>query len=1023
MPQYSPLPRIELDPRNEAELVQAAAQRVYEASNATINDFSSGSPIIALLEGQAFAQSEFLNFANQFPEAVLVEWIGPFLGAQRRTGAGSVVDIEFTIDPRDDQFDVFAGYQITTDPNLTAGESIQFVTTERLVIPPGSSQGTVRAISVFRSADANVPANTITKSVTSLSGVTSVTNPQPAAGGQDPELLSEVKERFFSLIRRRNPVSAEDWLDFFSDALGPGTSCTVLPRRSEKGVYRYEENYVQTNPSVAFFVLNPDGTPITTAQQDALQTLIKWSLPVEFLGYVYPMEVDDVDFVMGLKYDPSKPYARNLPVLSETVRNNLFSVMTPNAVFPVDYDPSVSDVESALTATFPLTLGTTNQYIDPDVDYIHAYVTPVGMSRSEFKLSAPLPFENGSAIKAGDLLLEQGNTFASYYEALKDFTPVTNDKRYYVNTGDLDLEVIKALESGTYDTGDVISVNTAGELRVVLTPFTYRGVQTVTELENDGFLSEAKTFSLWSTGSFTALNDSGSYDPQIIEFDPSDTSYVTAIPTLPTATPESRRPGYPVYVVNRAFEVGDNTTSLGTVQNEGFVGSNTVTIHVLENGLSFTAGEYIKTPDPTEIQTGEITAENCFLDTNLGAIEVFAEVLTDFTFLLSNYGTYEDAIAALEEEGAIKVVNVVPFIDCNGQSSFAQKPFRYQARFAMGEYVRYRPEGGFSSDELEACVAQQEGCSVVTDACKKLLKAQLPLPTYYFVLKDFTPNTTDLDSLIEQEVIEEVPASRFTATYSVPIESTQYVYPATITTTMVNLGIITDTSDLTAGETVLVTNEAGASRGLYEWAESTWAKIADGLPTWREMFRFAPGDVASFRSGSEIRNYEATEHVTPILDLEVYYDNGVFKRTQNGETVKYIDSAYRMENIIYQNVNGALSFYRVTRSFTPPATRTVWNDLSVNTTPRIEELFGNTIKFVSEVECNETITSRLKDGASTSKLGTCQINLVSKSVGSITRTYVWESTSYSNQSPALSSFPGSTFVLPPVDYGNGTLAL
>ena len=89
MPQYAPLPNIDLDPRNETELVAAAAQRVFEASGSTINDFSAGSPITALLEGQAFAQAEFLQFANQFPESVLVEWIGPFLGAQRRAGAGA----------------------------------------------------------------------------------------------------------------------------------------------------------------------------------------------------------------------------------------------------------------------------------------------------------------------------------------------------------------------------------------------------------------------------------------------------------------------------------------------------------------------------------------------------------------------------------------------------------------------------------------------------------------------------------------------------------------------------------------------------------------------------------------------------------------------------------------------------------------------------------------------------------------------------------------------------------------------
>jgi ATP-dependent Lon protease len=60
VPRYSPLPSVSIDPRNEAQLVQEASQRVYEASNQTLNDFSAGNPLAALLEGQAFAQGEFL---------------------------------------------------------------------------------------------------------------------------------------------------------------------------------------------------------------------------------------------------------------------------------------------------------------------------------------------------------------------------------------------------------------------------------------------------------------------------------------------------------------------------------------------------------------------------------------------------------------------------------------------------------------------------------------------------------------------------------------------------------------------------------------------------------------------------------------------------------------------------------------------------------------------------------------------------------------------------------------------------
>ncbi len=68
------------------------------------------------------------------------------------------------------------------------------------------------------------------------------------------------------------------------------------------------------------------------------------------------MEVDAVDFVLDLDYDSNKPYAQNLTVFTEIVRNNLFGVMTPNAVFPVEYPQSVTDVAGALTTTFPPTL-------------------------------------------------------------------------------------------------------------------------------------------------------------------------------------------------------------------------------------------------------------------------------------------------------------------------------------------------------------------------------------------------------------------------------------------------------------------------------------------------------------------------------------------------------------------------------------------------------------------------------------------------------------------------------------------
>ena len=355
--------------------------------------------------------------------------------AQRRTGSGAIVELEFSIDPRDQDFVISPGYQIATDPDKTGGESLRFVSTDKLVIPPGEIVGRLKAISVTRGTENNVPANTITRNLTSLQGVRNVTNTEPATGGSDAETLEEVKERFFSLIRRRNPVSAEDWTDWFTDALGPGTTVVVGPRRSEGEFFTYENNYLKTNPSVSFFVLNPDGTPITTLQKDALDSLMKWSLPVEFLGHIYPMEVNDVDVTMDVTFDSSRPYTQDLFEMTRVIRNNLFNLMTPNAVFPSDYDPTSTDLESALTTTFPTAFGVSNSYVDPNIDKLVSYYTPQLLGDESFQALSPKDLVLGERIQQDDLIIEQGSQISTFFKASINFEPVSNDKLYHVNIG------------------------------------------------------------------------------------------------------------------------------------------------------------------------------------------------------------------------------------------------------------------------------------------------------------------------------------------------------------------------------------------------------------------------------------------------------------------------------------------------------------------------------------------------------------------------------------------------------------
>ena len=239
MARYAPLPIVSIDPRNEAELVQAASQRVYDASNQTLNDFSSGNPLAALVEGQAFAQGEFLYWANQLPQSILIDWIGPFLGGQRRIGSPASAQLYATITPTDVTVTILSGTVFTTAPNLADGQSYSYVTTEDINIPAGQETVAFPVYSQYVGTQYNVPANSIVVSPATGINFVNVTNPLPAVGGSDAETWQEVQERFLPIIRRKNPVSAQDWEDLFVDLFGIGTLTSVQPNRPSERAYNY----------------------------------------------------------------------------------------------------------------------------------------------------------------------------------------------------------------------------------------------------------------------------------------------------------------------------------------------------------------------------------------------------------------------------------------------------------------------------------------------------------------------------------------------------------------------------------------------------------------------------------------------------------------------------------------------------------------------------------------------------------------------------------------------------------------
>ena len=658
MSRYIPIPPVSIDPRSEAELLNSALKKVFQASNGTINDFASGSPITALLEGQVFAQGELLYYLNRLPNAVVTEWIGPFLGAMRRTGSAASAQLTITIETRNTPFVVDSGFGVSTTTGLANGISASFLTDSTLIIPPGEGSGVVSATCTILGSEANVPAGSINRFTSNLAGLLTVTNKEAASGGNDVETLEEVRQRFYSLIRRPNPVSKEDWENFYIDLFGLGTVVSTIPRRSSQ--------FAPLSPSneyghVSFFLLKPNNQLPSVNDIQDIDNLIKVSSPNEFECHVYPMELNDIDIFARLKFNADLGFTRNLETLSSTLREYLLNVFTPGRYWPINYDPSIGDIQGALVNQI-------GSFTSPDILSLDAYYTPKFLSKEVLNPSILSKFVASETIVASDLV-QQG---ASYYPTVIAFSPETGTPSASEVNGDVLLSPIKSFNStsGSYKKDDVILYNSA--YYVVSEDFqvtTTRSFETYQETKT--IESTARAAQIWSPGLSLTASD-------IVVALSTDFSTEVDLTTQPLA-----------WVPVKSFIVPSNTTTLANAQASNYVSSTAATVVTAVDGSTYTAGEYIQVEQ---------------IDALRGVSTLTYLVNSDFI-----YSATEDFSAVTKE------------IDIFNETSFSGLAYRYNPRFAIGEYLLNRSTG-----------------------------------IYYQALKGFTPYTQSVETMVTDRFLLEI---------------------------------------------------------------------------------------------------------------------------------------------------------------------------------------------------------------------------------------------------------------------------
>jgi hypothetical protein len=712
MARYAPLPSVDIDPRNEAQLVQQASQRVYEASGQTLNDFSAGNPLAALLEGMAFAQGEFLFQANQLPQSILIEWLGPFLGAMRRLGTPAVARLTLTIPPSNTPTVIPSGTAFTTDSNLTGGEAFTFVTDADVIIPAGESIGYASVASQYVGSIYNSPANSITGvSATEINGI-SVTNPLPATGGSDVETYPEVQERFFTLIRRRNPVSSEDWQDFFTDFYGVGTQTSVQPNRPNQGTYNYVTDYLRANGQVSFFVLGPDGVELNKAQLERGQNVVNYSVPVENQGHLYPITLSQVQYNLTVEVDANGSFGVDLKDSSLNFRDRLFQILRPGNVFPSTTDPTVSDVDAAFYSTFD----SSTRFVDPHVEVSSAYNTPPLLEPSAATYTNVYAFEPTGTLLTVNDLVQTTLPVPIYYPVLSDFTPYSTDKKDQTIYGNLVLQQIEFLVPGDYLQGQVCywdpSVNGDGQLHVINENLTIGSQAEIPGLITKGKISPAKSYSPWPVvgAAYQETTTGGIYDPQIIEYTYASDEF---IPDPASIIPLNQRPGAFIWVVAKNFTLATATNDV-TGALAAFQLGSPITPQQLEVGQSYPAATWAFTP---QIGSGPDPIADPYynyVDIRLGVVNKYAYVVTAFTFE-PNGRTISEYFDDLVEQGIIREIVV--------QNGDAGLPiYKYKPRFPAGTYLEYR--------------------TAATSA-----------PEYYIAAKYFTPTSTDAQTLVNQGLV------------------------------------------------------------------------------------------------------------------------------------------------------------------------------------------------------------------------------------------------------------------------------
>jgi hypothetical protein len=295
-----------LDNRLTENLVEECCARIYTASGGVLNDFSVGSPIRALVEGQAYAQSELLFYLNLVPRSIALHWL-QIAGVKRNLATKAVGLVRVKLNTV-----LSSVFALPIGTIFKSNGNRLYRSTSILVIAAGEIEGECVVEASEPGYAYNAPISSIVNLIQPISNVRQIWNPEPIGGGRDIETDASVEARGYTQLHKRGLITAQDFADETREILGDGAQAWVV-KNLKPDLINYEAGYL-----TVFCCYYNDET-VTSTQLKSIEVHLNRKAPIGSYITVAPIKNLEVEIDIYATYYPED--------FGQEVANNIFDAL------------------------------------------------------------------------------------------------------------------------------------------------------------------------------------------------------------------------------------------------------------------------------------------------------------------------------------------------------------------------------------------------------------------------------------------------------------------------------------------------------------------------------------------------------------------------------------------------------------------------------------------------------------------------------------------------------------------------